>query len=108
MGQLVVGDVVIVTFPYSDLTGHKLRPALVLAIAEFDNLILCQITSKPYASKQAISLTKTDFRVGGLPIKSYIRPDKLFTAEPTIIKKIIGQLKPSSREKILSHVRDLF
>ena len=58
MGRFVVGDIVVVSFPFSDLSGQKLRPALVLAHGEFDNLILCQITSRPYTNKPPNKLIK--------------------------------------------------
>ena len=103
-----VGSVVLVTFPFSNLKGKKLRPALVLAKVEFDNLILCQITSKSYTSKTAISIKEKDFAEGGLPISSYIRPDKLFTADEIIIKEVVGQLTPITKNKILKSVRKLF
>lgn len=108
MGKFTVGEVVLVAFPFSDLKGKKLRPALVLAEVEFNNLVLCQITSKPYTSKTAIKVMKDDFALGGLPIASYARPDKLFTAEPSIIQRAIGQLTGDSRDKILAQVRDIF
>ncbi len=105
---LVVGSVVLVTFPFSDLKGQKVRPALVLANVEFDNLILCQITSKPYTSKLSICIKSEDFSEGNLPVISYVRPDKLFTADTTIIKDTIGKLTPKIRSKILQSVRGLF
>jgi len=108
VGKFVVGDIVVVAFPFSDLSGQKLRPALVLAIAEFDNLILCQITSKPYSSKTAVVITNANFIKGGLPITSYIRPDKLFTAEPIIITKTVGRLNAVTHTAVLSRARDLF
>jgi mRNA interferase MazF len=108
MVKFVAGDVVAVMFPFSDLSGQKLRPALVLAEVEFGNFIFCQITSKPYTSKTAIKLSKEDFNVGGLPITSYIRPDKLFTAEPSIIEKTAGKLNDVTRRKALSQVQALF
>lgn len=108
MGKLAVGTVVLVSFPFSNLKGQKIRPALVLANVEFDNLILCQITSKPYSSKIAISLVAKDFAQGGLPVSSFIRPDKLFTAETTIIKKATGQLTLKSKKVVLKKVRALF
>ncbi len=108
MGTFVVGDVVVVLFPYSDLSGHKRRPVLVLATAEFDNLILCQITSKAYSSTHAIPIANADFANGGLPIKSYVRPDKLFTAGPEIIQKTLGKLTDASLKKILLQVQKLF
>lgn len=108
MGKFAVGTVVLVSFPFSNLKGQKVRPALVLANVEFDNLILCQITSKEYSSKIAISLKANDFAKGSLPVVSYARPDKLFTADATIIKSAVGQLTPKSREMVLQSVRALF
>ncbi|MBF8249556.1 MAG: hypothetical protein HW400_157 [Candidatus Levybacteria bacterium] len=108
MGKFAVGSVVLVTFPFSNLKGQKIRPALVLANVEFNNLILCQITSKPYTSKISICLQPSDFVAGGLPIISYIRPDKLFTADTTIIKKTVGQLTTTIRNTVLKNIRALF
>ena len=107
MGNLVAGDVV-VSFPFSDLSGQKLRPALVLSQAEFDNIILCQITSKPYTSKRAVKITGSDFSTGSLPIESYVRPDKLFTAESTIVQRVAGKLSREPLHSILQKVRDQF
>lgn len=108
MGQPVIGDVVVVQFPFSNLKGGKLRPALVLATAEFDNFVLCQITSKSYASQTAIHLESGDFSRGSLPITSYIRPDKLFTCDPAIIEYVAGRLTDKKFDKVLTAVRSLF
>ena len=108
MGKFTVGSVVLVTFPFSNLKGQKIRPALVLANVEFSNLILCQITSKPYTSKIAICIKAQDFTAGNLPVISYVRPDKLFTADTTIIKKVVGILTPKAKTKILQSVHKLF
>lgn len=108
MGKFTVGSVVLVTFPFSNLKGQKVRPALVLANVEFGNLVLCQITSKSYTSKIAICVESKNFAKGKLPVISYVRPDKLFTADATIIKDVVGQLTPTIKNKILKSVRELF
>lgn len=108
MERFEVGDIVLVLFPFSDLRGQKLRPALVLAEAEFNNVILCQITSKPYSSKTAIKLTASEFTEGNLPITSYIRPDKLFTAESSIIQKVAGKLNKKKKRSVLTVMRKIF
>lgn len=108
MGKFIAGDIVVVSFPFSDLSGHKLRPALILAQAEFGNLILCQITSKAYTSKNVIKIDSTAFAHGGLPITSYIRPDKIFTAEPIIIERIAGKLRQEIFRVVLRQVKNLF
>ena len=106
--SLQVGSVVTVVFPFSNLAGQKIRPALVLAKVEFDNLILCQITSKSYSSKTALCIKSEDFTGSYLPVTSFIRPDKLFTADATIIKNVVGQLTPKVKNKILKNVCRLF
>lgn len=108
MGKFTVGNIVLVTFPFSNLKGQKIRPALVLAQVEFDNLILCQITSKPYSSKTAIRIDASDFIKGSLPVVSFVRPDKLFTADSSIIKSIAGQLSKKSKDTILQKVSEMF
>ncbi|MEK7570938.1 MAG: type II toxin-antitoxin system PemK/MazF family toxin [Patescibacteria group bacterium] len=108
MDTFEIGDIVLVLFPFSDLKGQKLRPALVLAKAEFNNLILCQITSKSYASKTAISLTQVDFVAGGLPINSFIRPDKIFTAEASIIQNQAGKINSKKKHLVLERMQKMF
>ena len=83
MGVPAVGAVVLVRFPFSDLSQSKLRPAVVLANAGRGDQILCQVTSKPYGDPGAIELDDTAFASGSLRVTSYARPGKLFTASPT-------------------------
>lgn len=61
-------------------------------------------------SKQKITICikLKDFVKGSLPVTSFVRPDKLFTADATIIKDIVGQLTPVVKNKILKSVRELF
>ena len=74
------GAVVLVTFPFSDLSQSKLRPAVILAKAATNDWVLCQITSNPYADPRAIKLTNDNLSSGSLRVVSYARPAKLFTA----------------------------
>lgn len=56
MGAFVKGDVVVLPFPFSDLSVTNRRPALVVASLPGDDVILCQITSRDVANPNAISL----------------------------------------------------
>ncbi|MGR3811356.1 type II toxin-antitoxin system PemK/MazF family toxin [Jiulongibacter sp. NS-SX5] len=92
---------VIVPFPFSDLSNAKKRPAFVLLEAEKEDLILCQITSKPY-DENSIKISAEDFKVGDLPIESYVRPFKVFTANRSIILKTVGKLNEVKTQEVLS------
>jgi len=98
------GSVVLVPFPFSDLSQSKLRPAVVLADAGRGDWILCQITSKPYSDPQAIELNNDSFATGSLHVKSYARPGKLFTANQSLMVKKVGMLKDDALKLIVDAV----
>jgi mRNA interferase MazF len=54
LARFVKGEVVVVPFPFSDLTQAKRRPALVIAVLPGDDVILCQITSQTVTDEYAI------------------------------------------------------
>ena len=80
MERFVRGDVVVVPFPFSDLTEAKRRPALVLAELDGDDRILCQITSQQFRDRYAIPTDESDLEEGSLRKMSNIRPNRIFTA----------------------------
>jgi len=104
MGTPAAGAVVLVRFPFSDLSQAKLRPAVVLAAAERGDWILCQVTSKPYADARAVELTDADFEHGSLRVVSYARPGKLFTAQESLFVSDVGMLRAESLRKITDEV----
>ena len=92
MERPVKGDVVVVPFPFSDLTRTKRRPALVVAVLEGDDRILCQITSRMVRDSYAMRLESADFQDGELRQSSNIRPNRLFTADTRLILYRVGRL----------------
>ena len=98
------GKVVLVPFPFSDLSQSKLRPAIVLADAGREDWILCQVTSKPYADARAILVRDIDFESGSLRVESYLRPGKLFTAHQGLIVRETGNLKEDTFQKVIDGV----
>ncbi|WP_333876431.1 type II toxin-antitoxin system PemK/MazF family toxin [Methylobacter sp.] len=104
MGELSVADIVFVSFPFSDLSHAKLRPALVLAYAQRDDWILCQIASKSYNDDKAIRIDEVDYKNGGLNMVSFVRPGKLFTANIALINKNIAALTNASHKKVISAI----
>jgi mRNA interferase MazF len=74
VAPLATGAVILVQFPFSDLSETKLRPAVVLADAGRGDSILCQVTSKPYGDTRAIELDDASLGAGSLRMTSYARP----------------------------------
>lgn len=104
MAAPAVGAVVLIRFPFSDLTDSKLRPAAVLANVGHGDFILCQITSNRYADSSAIELLDEHFRRGSLRRESYIRPGKLFTANSSLIVRAVGELNADMRRTIVEAI----
>ncbi|MDR3020805.1 MAG: type II toxin-antitoxin system PemK/MazF family toxin [Treponema sp.] len=104
MGKFVKGDVVIIPFPFSDLSGNKRRPALVVADLAGADIIICQITSKAKFDSFALPLEAHDFASGGLPVDSFIRPNKIFTADKNIILSIAGHLAEDKLREALNSI----
>jgi mRNA interferase MazF len=102
MGQSVKGDIVILPFPFSDLSGSKRRPAFVVADLPGDDIILCQITSKTKSDTFAVSVSKGDFISGALPIDSFVRVNKIFTADKSIVLSVSGRLSDTKTDEVIN------
>jgi mRNA interferase MazF len=94
MGVPAAGSVVVIPFPFSDLSNAKRRPAVVLADAGKGDAILCMVTSNAYSDTSAMVLSPTDLSSGVLHQVSYVRPNKRFTAHETLMDPPFGKLTP--------------
>jgi len=83
------GVVVLVRFPFSDLSSSK---------------FLCQVTSNPYGDATAVPLIGTSFASGGLGRESVARPGKLFTASQSLFVKPVGNLTAAAHRELVSRV----
>ena len=112
MGPLTTlrqGEVVLVQFPFSDLSQTKLRPAVTLADAGREDWVLCQITSNPYAeTHRTVLLTDASFTTGSLHLTSYARPNRLFAAHLSLIEAHLGTLKADIFGQIVEAVINIF
>lgn len=107
MGTPATRAVVLLRFPYSDLSSSKLRSALLLGNAGRGDWVLCQITSNPYADPSAIRLEDADFDEGGLQRTSYIRPNKLFTANEALFQAIAGVVDANVHRRTVAALIEL-
>ena len=101
MVALSPASIVVIPFPFSDLSGTKLRPAVVLAETGHGDWLLCQITSNAYIDSSAVRLTNTDLNKGALHTVSFARPMKLFTANVNLMAKRVAILKDETFRAVL-------
>jgi mRNA interferase MazF len=75
-------------------------PALVVATLTGNDVILCQITSQAVVDTYAVQLHDTDFTSGGLRQASNVRPNRLFTAETSIILYRAGTISAAKMQEV--------
>jgi mRNA interferase MazF len=110
MARFVSGEIVVVPFPFTDLTSAKIRPALVLASAGRGDIILCQITSQAGSHAEAVPIRAPDFASGALPHDSFALPHRIVTANETCVRRAVGRLAPEKlrhiRERVCAVIRE--
>ena len=107
MERFVKGDVVVVPFPFSDLSTVKRRPALVIAATGGDDVILCQITSQQVRDRYAVGITDMDFTEGTLRKSSNVRPNRLFSASTNLILYRAGRLNDQALASVIDRIVEI-
>ena len=106
--------VVLVPFPFDDLSNSKVRPAVCLTdpIGSHRHVVLAFITSRvasaPLLSDIVINKTDADFAVTGLRVDSTLQTHRLMTATTAIIKRELGQLPPRIQNQVRTCLSKLF
>jgi mRNA interferase MazF len=108
MGKFVKGEIVVVPFPFSDLSASKRRPALVLVDLQGSDMILCQITGQTVGDNMAIKIDTSDVTNGKLNVSSNVRPNRLFTADESIVLYSLGKLKSNKLNDVVTEVIAMF
>lgn len=101
-----------VPFPFTDLSGRKRRPALVVSPEGFheDDLILCAVTSQisEKLSKWEVLLEAKDMVEEELPKRSVIKVGKLFTMHRSLIASRFGSVRKRKLSEVLERLQRLF
>jgi len=98
-------EIVLIPFPYSDLTGFKKRPALIISNSKLnktEDRICCLVTSQK--TSQGIAIERKNFEEGKLPFKSWVKPQRIFTINEKIIIKKICKLNSDFHKEIISEL----
>lgn len=100
------GDIVLITFPFTDLSGSKLRPAVSLIETKLD-LTVCFITSQiGFAEPSDIQIFPNPSN--GLKKQSLIRTSKIATLDKLLAKGLLGKLSDLEIRELDSRLRTLF
>lgn len=108
MERFVAGDIVVVSFPYTNLAQTRKRPALVLADLEGDDIVICEITSRIRKDNYVVSLENKDLESGILKTDSIIRPNRLLTIDKKIINYKFGRVKTTKLEEVFNKLKAVF
>jgi mRNA interferase MazF len=106
------GDIVLVPFPFTDLSSSKRRPALVISPDAFNeqmqDVIVAAITSQLTDTEHAVTLEIGDCVDGTLPKKSLVKLTKVFTIHSSLIVKKLCALREDKLAAVLGELRRIF
>lgn len=104
-------SIILIPFPYTDLSGAKKRPALVISTLDFnmksEDAICCLITSNPEDRQYSIKITNKDMESGFLEFESKIKPYRIFTVNKKLIYKILGKLNLSTSKLVVEEINKI-
>lgn len=106
--------IVLVPFPFDDLSGAKPRPALCLTnkISVFDHVVIAQISSQVAKTNEPSDLllfaTAPNFTQTGLKVDSAIRLHRLVTIPASLIRSQLGSLSANFHADVESKLKNLF
>jgi mRNA interferase MazF len=100
------GDIVLVPFPFTDLSGNKNRPALILVVSKLDITVAFISTQLGWKEDTDILLLPDD--VNGLKKESLIRLSKLATIDSDLILGKLGNVDEAELESVNINLRRIF
>jgi mRNA interferase MazF len=100
------GEIVLLEYPYTDLVGTKLRPAVVLKDTGDNDFIVIRATSQPKLTEYDITIE--DWQFCGLLKPSIMRVHKMATLETNLVKKKMGVLSKNDLNKLYACLQGLF
>lgn len=99
------GDIILITFPFTDLSGSKLRPAVILAETPFD-ITLCFIITQLHG-QEVTDIQLLPSASNGLLKKSLIRVGKIATLDRALARGLLGSLELEDLNKLNDNLKIL-
>jgi mRNA interferase MazF len=106
--------IVLVPFPFDDLSATKVRPAACLTypIGIHQHVVLAFITSRiverPLETDIVIHPDSPDFAVSGLRVASTLQLHRLLTVTRPFIRRELGELSPDLKIQVEERLRRMF
>jgi mRNA interferase MazF len=104
-------DIILIPFPYTDLTETKQRPAIIVSNNNYndtlDDVVVCAVTSKFQRDEFCIELLDKDLDYGNLPEVSFVKAHKLLTIHKSKIIKKYSRVKEDYFSTIQDRIADL-
>ena len=105
MTSFEFGDIVLLTFPFTNGVQKKKRPALILLDADDGDVILCRITSKKVETKYDFILE--EWKNFNLLLPSVIRMHKIATLDKKLIERKLGKLNVATKQTFTNFIRPM-
>lgn len=104
-------DLVLLSYPFSDLVGEKVRPAIVISNNKYNkagaDVIVVPLTTNLDLKEHSFILTTQELEVGKLLKESRVKVDRIFSVKKEIIRMIIGKVTSAVQNKIIEILTNL-
>lgn len=104
-------DLVLLSFPFSDLRRSKVRPAIVLSNDKYnrrsEDFVAVPLTSNLALKEYAILITNSELESGRLIVQSKAKVDRIFSVSQQLVRMKIGRLNAEAHEQIISILLEL-
>lgn len=105
-------EIVLVPFPFSDLSSSKRRPVLIVSNdrynASYNEVVVCVITSNLFSDEYSLPPSNNELEYGMLPVSSVVRIHKLFTVDKNLILRKFSLVRSSFFGRVLESLTLLF
>ncbi len=104
-------DLVLISYPFSDFSGEKVRPAIVISNdrnnKSAEDVIVVPLTTNIRIKDYSFLLKQEDLESGKLIKDSRVKVDKIFSVKKDLIRMIIGRVKKEILDKISENLMDI-